>query len=347
MIGRRAFVSGAAPIMVAPLLDRIWWEERWLALEAEGDVDLPAYTGATLRGALGSVMRRHLCDESGQCGERCRAPGRCRFFSLFEQARAEGGAGPNIPKPLILEPPLTDDLRRIALGGAITHPFTLSPGRSLPVLSNAWRIGVRPGGTMRLGLRGLGVGGAALDGVVEGVRRDGLEVKGGRLRLTGIGGGKHRFSAMPPVGTHRVRISLTTPTILRSDDGLAWDPEVFTAKLLEQVVVRAVSVVNVFFANGGERVPFVKAEWPGVIMTGSRLFRYILPRRSYRQGKWMNFDGVVGWMEWEGEVASLLPWLRAAEVLHVGQKATFGLGRLEIASPLPEGSALLEEIPGA
>jgi CRISPR/Cas system endoribonuclease Cas6 (RAMP superfamily) len=65
-------------------------------------------------------------------------------------------------------------------------------------------------------------------------------------------------------------------------------------------------------------------------MPGSRLFRYELPRHSYRQGKWMNFDGVVGWIEWEGELDSVLPWLRAAELLHVGQKATFGMGKLEL-----------------
>ena len=44
----------------------------------------------------------------------------------------------------------------------------------------------------------------------------------------------------------------------------------------------------------------------------------------------MDFDGVIGWLEWEGDVAPLIPWLRAAEVLHIGQKATFGLGRVEL-----------------
>ena len=69
-------------------------------------------------------------------------------------------------------------------------------------------------------------------------------------------------------------------------------------------------------------------------MTAYRLFRYRLPRHSYRQGKWMDFDGVVGWMEWEGPgVGAMVPWLRAAEALHVGQKATFGLGRVELVEP--------------
>ena len=26
----------------------------------------------------------------------------------------------------------------------------------------------------------------------------------------------------------------------------------------------------------------------------------------------MDFDGVVGWLEWEGDLAGVLPWLHAA-----------------------------------
>src|SRR5712691_7320254 len=84
-------------------LSRIGWEERWLDLEARGRLDLPSYVGATLRGAVGAVIRPHLCDQGNRCGERCLAPDRCRFYSLFEQARSQNGHGSNIPKPLILE----------------------------------------------------------------------------------------------------------------------------------------------------------------------------------------------------------------------------------------------------
>jgi CRISPR/Cas system endoribonuclease Cas6 (RAMP superfamily) len=67
-------------------------------------------------------------------------------------------------------------------------------------------------------------------------------------------------------------------------------------------------------------------------LTAHRLFRYRLTRHSYRQGRWMEFAGIVGWLEWEGAVDMILPWLYAAQFLHVGQKATFGFGRLEIVA---------------
>ena len=108
------------------------------------------------------------------------------------------------------------------------------------------------------------------------------------------------------------------------------EPAVLGRVVLEQVVVRAVQVYNHLIAGEGERAPFVRVEWPRVSLARHGLARYGLSRRSYRQDRWMDIEGVVGWMEWEGEVGPLMPWLRAAEVLHVGQKAAFGLGRVRV-----------------
>ena len=49
---------------------------------------------------------------------------------------------------------------------------------------------------------------------------------------------------------------------------------------------------------------------------------------SHRQQAFMDFDGLVGYVVFEGRVKELLPLALAAEVLHVGQKATFGLGKV-------------------
>ncbi|MBL8237410.1 MAG: CRISPR system precrRNA processing endoribonuclease RAMP protein Cas6 [Bryobacterales bacterium] len=317
-------------MMISPaVLEEIYWEERWLTLEAEGNVDLPAYTGSTMRGALGTVLRPELCAREGRCGEVCEAPEACPFFGLFEQSRGGNGKGSNQPKPLVLEAPLAEPLGEIARGGTVEAPYELTPGvRGLPVLRNEWRIGVPAGERLQLGLKGLGAAGGALDGVVEGVRRKGLEVKGGRLRLAEVSGGRKRLEIEETSGARRVRVNLLTPVLIKDGDRTCEEPGRLAELVLNQALVRAVTIYNTFF--GRERVPFVKPEWPGVVATGWRLFRYDLTRRSYRQGRWMDFDGVVGWLEYEGAVESVLPWLRAAEVLHVGQKASFGLGRVEV-----------------
>jgi hypothetical protein len=54
-------------------------------------------------------------------------------------------------------------------------------------------------------------------------------------------------------------------------------------------------------------------------------------RYSARQGKSMPFGGLVGSVRYEGEnLQPLIPWLRLAEWLHVGNKTTFGLGACRV-----------------
>ena len=331
--------------MIAPdFLAALYWEERWLTLAADGQVDLPSYAGSTLRGALGAVMRPALCAQvcaqpgsqpGGPCGEVCALPAVCPFYSLFEQSRAQNGQGANIPKPLILEPPLAEPLAAIARGAAVEPPFELSAGQPLPILRNRWRLGVPHGETIVLGLRGLGAAGAALEGVVAGVEQEGLEVKGGRLRLASFTGGRRTLDAtldamaIPPA--RRIRLTLTTPTLIHAGQGICLDPARLGPMVLHQAVIRAVTIFNTYFAPRDAKIPFVVPDWPGVTLTAHRLFHYQFTRHSYRQGRSMDFDGVVGWLEWEGAVAPLIPWLRAAEILHVGQKATFGLGQVELS----------------
>jgi CRISPR/Cas system endoribonuclease Cas6 (RAMP superfamily) len=45
----------------------------------------------------------------------------------------------------------------------------------------------------------------------------------------------------------------------------------------------------------------------------------------------MNFGGLLGHVELEGDLAPLAALLRTAEIVHVGKGATFGLGKVEIA----------------
>lgn len=55
-------------------------------------------------------------------------------------------------------------------------------------------------------------------------------------------------------------------------------------------------------------------------------------RYSSRQGRRHTTAGVVGEIDVAGPLGPFLPLLAAAEVLHVGKGATFGLGRLEVAA---------------
>ena len=44
----------------------------------------------------------------------------------------------------------------------------------------------------------------------------------------------------------------------------------------------------------------------------------------------MDFSGLTGEVEYEGDLSPFVPWLYAAQTLHVGRNTTFGMGKLEV-----------------
>ncbi|MFL6260778.1 MAG: CRISPR system precrRNA processing endoribonuclease RAMP protein Cas6 [Thermoanaerobaculia bacterium] len=61
------------------------------------------------------------------------------------------------------------------------------------------------------------------------------------------------------------------------------------------------------------------------------LRRVTWERWSQRQNTAMKLGGLVGTLTLEGDLAPFAPLLRAAEILHAGKGAVFGLGKIEVA----------------
>ncbi len=57
-----------------------------------------------------------------------------------------------------------------------------------------------------------------------------------------------------------------------------------------------------------------------------------LARYSKRQGQHMSYGGFLGHMLLQGDFAPLKPYLKIAELLHVGKNPTFGLGQVRFES---------------
>jgi hypothetical protein len=47
----------------------------------------------------------------------------------------------------------------------------------------------------------------------------------------------------------------------------------------------------------------------------------------------MKLGGLVGSLTLEGDLSPFAPLLRAAEILHAGKGAVFGLGKVEVETP--------------
>jgi len=65
----------------------------------------------------------------------------------------------------------------------------------------------------------------------------------------------------------------------------------------------------------------------GVTLIGRGIRIYVWDRRSGRQGRRVQMDGVVGTLEAEGDLTELANWYRLGEWVHVGSGTSMGMGR--------------------
>lgn len=321
-------------------LEKLWWRDAWLTLEAAEPATLPPYMGSTIRGALGHLLRATLCEGSG-CGHECQRPDDCRYHSLFEQER--DGA-----KPFLLSAPAPPGLEEIAMGGPVNLPYRTGPprkGETIPTLrcEAGWKFD--PGGTLRFGMRLVGMASNALPAIMEAIERCGLLLSGVQFRLVHAGDGSGQLlydRRLPPVPVQmpaaraltlepekasRVRIVFLSPAVFKLDRSPTFSPQDFAARFFEHSIGRASQMHR---TCSGVRPPWVEASPVRAELVGHRLFHYELPRHSFRQDKWLDFDGVSGYLDLAGEFGAAMSWARAAEVLHFGQKASFGLGKVRV-----------------
>jgi len=323
-----------------------------LHFAAVSALDFPPFGGSALRGAFGHAFRRHLCAARMKCEDGCVQQESCSYFNLFVRERAGIGQGESIPKPYILEPPAPKELEVLAYGGAVHSPYKASTdGNGLPVLHSDFcaRISAGVGVSVRLTL--LGEWTHLLTPVIALLARSPLHIGGGELALvraddvvTGAPLLDVHLAEMPiqeplrqtlrallqqpECGSSRLQVAFVTPVRLRAGGEYCFDAEALARHLWQAALTRAMRIRDFLCCPDKPRLPFMDlpAELPR--LAGHRLYHYALRRLSHRQRQFMDFDGVVGSLYLEGELEELTPLVRAVQFLHLGQKATFGLGQI-------------------
>ena len=55
-----------------------------------------------------------------------------------------------------------------------------------------------------------------------------------------------------------------------------------------------------------------------------------MERYSNRTNGKMDFSGLIGTIEYEGDLTPFVPWMYAAQKLHIGRNTTFGMGKIQV-----------------
>lgn len=272
-----------------------------------GDAVMPAHKSSLFHGVFGRVLHRDFP---------------YLYSELFGSEQAGGDASLTV-HPYILLAPL-DELRTWEAG----HEF----GFELTLFGKAVRHAQACCDALRLvGRDGLGEGRAkfavhrvdqlAADGLVT-VWRDGVD--------TAWIAPVDLFLAEPDAPCARLILDLQTPLRLKHENKLVRQPPDFPllfSKLLARLNMLSQAQNNRPLIESAAKARLLQLA-SNVVLSRSDTRWVDWNRYSSSQKASMQFGGLMGTLEYGGELAPFLPFLRMAELTHLGGKSTFGLGKV-------------------
>ena len=129
----------------------------------------------------------------------------------------------------------------------------------------------------------------------------------------------------------QVRLSFLTPTAIKSNGVFLQD--ISFLPFIQNLIGRISMLAN-FHCDSSLEMDFLsilhRAKTIGVENNSLSWKNWL--RYSGKQKRRMNWGGLVGELDFVGELSEFLPYLRLGEYVHVGKSATFGLGQYRLKS---------------
>lgn len=310
-----------------------------VTMRAEQPAALPEYHGSMLRGAFGHALRRTVCTMGPrQPCVSCQLRRACVYPRIFETF-VEDEPPPFLRgidqavRPYVFEPRGSGG-ERMPRGGSLDFDLLLF-GQAVDLQAYAVLA------LERMARGGLGAGRARF----EVVRIEALDPAGAPSALFAEGTAPAAAPVAPslpsesPLPEGAVTLRFATPLRIKVRHQLTDRPRF--RDLAFHMLRRVLEMAH-------WHVPGAAVDWEfypllqrceGVRLAGSDLRWLDWERWSQRQNAAMKLGGVVGTLTLEGDLAPFAPLLRAAEVLHAGKGATFGLGKVEVEAGSPRGTS--------
>lgn len=290
---------------------------------------LPNYLGSTLRGAFGWALKKSSCALKNQHCADCILRQRCAYAWIFETERYTDSAGRPInarPHPFVLQPGSNTSGQRqpseewcfalLLIGRAIEY---------LPhVVYSVQQMGE------------AGIGAATRHGLgrfvlekIEGNAATIFDHESGRLQHTPTAS-ELQLIDPPTKPIHNLRCTLETPLRLKQDNALHKE---LPFHVLVRAALRRIAALEMAYGQGEPALDYSglvrRAEQ--VETSESTIQWQEMLRFSNRQQQKVSLSGLVGTVEYRGELNEFVPLLEYACRVNLGKQTVFGLGRLSLS----------------
>ncbi len=316
-----------------PNMDFVVWPFRFHFV-AGGAVVFPAGKASNiLRGAFGTVFRQLACVPECREARTCEIAGDCPYAKVFEPRQEwSDAAGPSgladWPRPFVFRA-LHLDGKTVQAGESFYFDLVLfeAPHAVLPYFVLTFRqlaeagLGPTRGRAVLRKVEDLAP--VEAEEVFDGTRLVNRELAGLRFDLGGAGSGAG--------STDRLLVRFLTPTELKGGGELVDRPEF--GILLKRLRDR-ISNLRVFYQGGALEVDFEALGQAAeeVEIARCELRRVESERLSSRTGQRHSLGGFVGEVEYVGEMARFVEFLRVGAWVGVGRQTVWGKGCLEVVT---------------
>jgi hypothetical protein len=301
-------------------------------IEALETIHLPRYAGTTLRGGLGTILRRLVCYRPGAKCRQCDLGNDCVYSYLFRTAPPEDAEALStlnaVPRPFVAQGPLDT-------------PSTFDPGERLvfDIVLVGRALAYAPYFVLayqQLGNAGLGQGRGRFK--LQRVRALGLEEQAvvfeatdGAVRPTDLDVQATALEAMADdLPSDRLDVAFLTPTRLKHRGRyVRWGPpfHVLVRRLLDRVS-------SLSYFHCGERWGIDFKDWierAKEVKIADAATRWAdWERYSGRQDQRVKMGGLVGPITYVGDVAPFRALLALGTLVHVGKGTVMGNGRFAV-----------------
>jgi len=295
---------------------------------------LPEFKGSMLRGGFGHVFKRICCATREETCDSCLIKQSCPYAYVFETAPPEDAkhmaAHYKIPHPYIFEPP-PDEKTMYDTGELLDfHLILIDKGIDyLPYFIFAIRELGEIGITVRRHKFEL-VSIHAVDCLTskETLIYSASEniVHTRKVSLTGL----TLIDEVEKYNSGQLTLNFLTPTRIKYQGSYCFN-EVPMAAIIQNLTLR-LNALSYFHGSGvwDDSLKNLKELALDITITKSYIKKRDVLRYSSRQGKKDSLSGIIGNVNYEGNLEPMLPVLLLGQFIHIGSDVVFGCGKYEV-----------------
>lgn len=274
-----------------------------VTLISRGRAKLPAFLGSTLRGVIGQTLHQEK-----------------DAYQYLYQNRARSGYAQDVPNPYLIIPPKTG--KEMYEAGERLRFEVLLLGDAAQYTQQLVRA--------IYGIEKLGLGACRYPFAVEEIIHSTDQRflwKDGCFYGSAVKSVALPCLCLPDV--RQASIRTVTPLRIRRNGELLKTFDFPT--LIRNITLRMEHITQRY---GGfvdrEETERLRALAPEIVKISEKMELTGMDRYSNRLGNKMDFSGLTGELIFEGGLTPYVPWLYAAQTLHLGRNTTFGMGGIRV-----------------